>query len=242
MRRTLSLIGGLALGVCFSQFPEYAQQYEQRLGGAVDELKTIVADFDRDATRFGLTRDQALQRYAVSPDDFLVARGTSMDATLARYNKLSTMLADLQSAGPLERVVHLNDYLDSDVGARALQTYKPAVPVTTEGIAWGLAGWVLGYLLAYPILGFLTLPFRWRRGKTPHRRAPLWRGRTREVEVVEVITPVAARQEPAPRRETPVAAPAVPVVAVTPTATPAPAEPARRESQREADLRIVRSI
>ena len=27
----------------------------------------------------------------------------------------------------------LPDYLDSDIGARTLETYKPAVPVTLEG-------------------------------------------------------------------------------------------------------------
>jgi hypothetical protein len=181
------MIGGLALGLCFSQFPEYAQQYEQRLGGAVDELKGIVADFDHDATSFGLTREDALKRYAVSPDGFIVERGTSMDRTLARYSMLNGMLTDLQNAGPLERVWHLGDYLDSDVGARALQTYKPAVPVTLEGFAWGLAGWAIGYLLVYPLLGFFTLPFRWRRGRTPHPKAPLWRGRRSEV-AVETVT------------------------------------------------------
>jgi hypothetical protein len=39
MRRSLSLLGGLGLGLALSQFPEYAQQYTQRLGGAVDELR-----------------------------------------------------------------------------------------------------------------------------------------------------------------------------------------------------------
>jgi len=68
MRRTLATLGGLALGFAFSQFPEYAQQYEQRLGGAVDELRIIVDDFDADARKFGLTRPEALQHYATSPE------------------------------------------------------------------------------------------------------------------------------------------------------------------------------
>src|SRR5690606_31307549 len=63
MRRALSIVGGLALGFGFAQFPQYAQQYEQRLGGAVDELRIIVDDFDRGAASFGLTREQALLRY-----------------------------------------------------------------------------------------------------------------------------------------------------------------------------------
>lgn len=182
MRRTLALVGGLALGICLSQFPEYAQQYEQRLGGAVDELRAVIADFDRDATRFGLSRKEALARFAVSPDQFLVARGTSMEQTFARYDELSARLADLEGAGPFQRAMHLGDYLDSDVGARALQTFEPAVPVTPEGLAWGGAGLVLGYLLTSVLVGFITLPFRWRRGRAPHRRVPLW-WRPREIEV-----------------------------------------------------------
>ncbi len=175
MRRTLSILGGLALGFGFAQFPEYAQQYEQRLGGAVDELRIIVEDFDRGATSFGLTREEALQRYAASPDEFLIDRGLSMRMTLQRYEMLSADLMQLQHAGPLERAQHLNLYLDSEIGTRALENYQPAVPVTAEGFAWGLAGAVLGFLLLYPFFGFITLPFRWRNGTTPARKVPLWR-------------------------------------------------------------------
>ena len=49
MRRMIAGIGGLALAIVLSQFPEYAQQYTQRLGGAVDELRVITEDFDRAA-------------------------------------------------------------------------------------------------------------------------------------------------------------------------------------------------
>ena len=187
MRRTLATLGGLGLAIAFSQFPEYAQQYEQRLGGAVNELRIIVADFDNDAQKFGLSREQALQHYAVSGDNFLVARGTSMSRTLARYNELNADLTDLQNAGPLQRLAHLDDYFDNEIGAQALAAYKPAVPVTAEGFMWAIGGFLLGYLLVRALLGFLTLPFRWRRGQLPHRRAPLWRREPREV-VVETVT------------------------------------------------------
>ena len=171
MRRMLATVGGLALGLCFSQFPEYAQQYEQRLGGAVDELRAITTEFDNAAQQAGLSRQQAFSRYEASPDSFLAGRGVSMQTVFARYDELSADLADLQGASPLQRVEHLGQYLDSDVGARALANYKPAVPVTLEGLAWGLAGLVLGYFALYPLLGFLTLPLRWRRGQSPHRKA-----------------------------------------------------------------------
>jgi hypothetical protein len=175
MRRALSILGGLVLGFGFAQFPEYAQQYEQRLGGAVDELRVIVDDFDRAATAFGLSREDALLRYAVSPDEFLIDRGLSMRTTLERYERLNADLAELQNAGPLQRVQHLDRYLDSDVGARALENYQPAVPVTGEGFAWGIAGTLIGYILFYPFFGFITLPFRWRDGRTPAHKVGVGR-------------------------------------------------------------------
>jgi hypothetical protein len=163
MRRTIATLGGLALGLCFSQFPEYAQQYEQRLGGAVDELRIVTTEFDAAAAAAGLSRDDAFARYAASPDDFLVGRGVGMKATFARYDRLSADLADLRGAGPLQRLQHLGQYLDSDVGARALEHYKPAVPVTPEGLFWALGGFGLGYFSLSAALGVLALPFRRRR-------------------------------------------------------------------------------
>jgi len=222
MRRTLAMLGGLGLAAVFAQFPEYAQQYEQRLGGAVDELRIIVADFDADALRFGLSREEALHHYAVSPDAFLVARGESMARTLARYGKLNAQLVDLAGADPWTRVTHLNDYLDGQISSQALAAFRPAVPVTGEGMMWGLAGFALGYGLLAAFLSFLTLPFRWRRGRPPHRRVPLaWRRTPRET-VIDTVTldqVVEARQKtaravvldrPVPRLE-PAPAPAVPV-------------------------------
>ncbi|MBB3444674.1 hypothetical protein FHT93_004547 [Rhizobium sp. BK379] len=42
--RGVILAVGLAGGTLFSQAPEFAQQYRQRIGGAVDELRIIVDD------------------------------------------------------------------------------------------------------------------------------------------------------------------------------------------------------
>jgi hypothetical protein len=188
MRKTLAVLGGLGLAAVFAQFPEYAQQYEQRLGGAVDELRIIVADFDADALRFGLSREDALHHYAVSPDAFLVARGESMARTLARYGRLNAQLIDLAGADAWTRVTHLNDYLDAQISSQALAAFKPAVPVTGEGVMWGIAGFALAYGLLAAFLSFLTLPFRWRNGREPHRRVPLWHKPVPRQLAIETVT------------------------------------------------------
>ena len=48
---TLRLIVGLVFAVALSQFPAFSDQYVQRLGGQVDALAQVAADFDRSARR-----------------------------------------------------------------------------------------------------------------------------------------------------------------------------------------------
>jgi hypothetical protein len=162
MRRIVAGIGGLSLAVVLSQFPEYAQQYTQRLGGAVDELRVITEDFDRAAAAGGLDRPTALARYNASNDDFLAGRGTSMTATFQRYDNLSATLARIEGAGAVERLQALPAYLDTDIGQRTLENYRPAVPVTMEGILYAGGGFILGYLMLSGLWRFASMPFRRR--------------------------------------------------------------------------------
>ena len=163
MRRLIAGIGGVGLAVMLSQFPEYAQQYTQRLGGAVDELRVITENFERSATVAGLDRTQALQRYVGSNDSFLAGQGNSMTATFARYEYLNATLLRIQNADPVTRLQSLPAYLDSDIGRRTLENYQPAVPVTAEGILYAGGGFILGYLVLSALWRFCTLPFRRRR-------------------------------------------------------------------------------
>jgi hypothetical protein len=160
MRRSLSVAGGLILAVVLSQFPEYAQQYQQRLGGAVDELHVITADFDNAATGAGLTRDEALARYAHAPDAFIAGRGTNMAATFARYAQLSAALARMRGADPWQRLRLLPAYFDGDIAERTLDDFKPALPVTEEGLLYAGAGFLLGYLATSVLFLLAVLPFR----------------------------------------------------------------------------------
>ena len=162
MRRIIAGGGGLVLAVALSQFPEYAQQYTQRLGGAVDELRVITEDFDRAAAEGGLDRAQALGRYEASNDDFLAGRGGSMVATFQRYEQLSSTLARIQDADAVERFQSLPAYLDTDIGRRTLESYKPAIPVTMEGILYAGGGFILGYLIFSGLWRFLAMPFKKR--------------------------------------------------------------------------------
>ena len=47
--RTLVLGVAVVSGATTSQLPEFAQQYRQRMGGAIDALSQVVTDFREDA-------------------------------------------------------------------------------------------------------------------------------------------------------------------------------------------------
>ena len=49
--RRLAAAIGLLFALLGMQGPEFTQQYRQRLGGALDELKRAVSVFDADAAR-----------------------------------------------------------------------------------------------------------------------------------------------------------------------------------------------
>jgi hypothetical protein len=51
----LALAIALLAGLIGTQGPEFAQQYRQRPGGAVEELDRIVAEFDAEVQRESLT-------------------------------------------------------------------------------------------------------------------------------------------------------------------------------------------
>ena len=49
--KTLTLVGGMFGAATLSQFPEFTQQYMQRLGGQVDALSVVIQDFDPSAQK-----------------------------------------------------------------------------------------------------------------------------------------------------------------------------------------------
>ncbi len=162
MRRGLSILGGAVLAVLLSQFPEYAQQYTQRLGGAVDELRNAITEFDAEAASNGFTRDQAIVDLESSNSVIAVSRAENFERVLVRYEQLERSLQRIQSATPLERFNLMPQFFDSEIGRRALDDFKPAVPVTSEGFLYAGFGFVAGYGLVWGLFTLLSLPFRRR--------------------------------------------------------------------------------
>lgn len=159
---TLRLILGLIFAAALSQFPAFSDQYVQRLGGQVDALAQVAADFDRSARRAKLTRDEALAE--LSGSAFRDAHAGDMRQVFSRLDRASADLALLRAASPLERMALPHRLRDVETLRATWGDFRPAVPVTGSGFMAAALGFLVGWILA----GLLAAPFR-------RREQPSWR-------------------------------------------------------------------
>ncbi|MEL7430615.1 MAG: DUF2937 family protein [Pseudomonadota bacterium] len=149
---TVFAAAGIAV---FSQAPEFAQQYKQRLGGGIDELQKVVSQFDADAGESGLDRDSALLQMQRSDDSLVQLRGDSMFETIKRFENLTLQRERMNATPAVMQPIHLLRYPDRDLVAGAYEDYRPAVPLTVDGGMWAILGALLvGILGRIPITAF----------------------------------------------------------------------------------------
>src|SRR6056297_4092154 len=163
--RAIALAGGLAVSVGASQFPEYSQQYMQRLSGAVDELSGVVAQFDADAAGLGLGRAAALQDLRAG-GRMGEARAISMGYVLERHQRLSRDLAVLRESTVTGKLLNANHLMDLELAREAWGDFKPAVPLSGAGFALAGLGFLAGYGLVSGIANGLMRLRRRRKAAT----------------------------------------------------------------------------
>jgi len=153
--RRLAAAIGLLFALIGAQGPEFSQQYRQRLGGALDELKRIVVAFNADAAKQSITPVEAIARLEGNPDPLAQARGAAIEADIARRDRLQNALDAMRDAGPLQRIGTMAVDFDPTIGADTLQNFEPALPITSEALLVGalalLVGWGGTHLCAWPI-------------------------------------------------------------------------------------------
>jgi len=158
-----------------SQFPEFYQQYLQRLGGRLDQALIQEARIYEAARSQGLAVEDYLQRFLQSGDPVFQAEGRVIQAALADAEALRGSLMALAEAGPLERPFAIFRHLDHDVLSATFAAFKPALPVTAEGLTYAAIGLLLGLLaLALGERGGKAVTRRWRRHRLRRRNHESW--------------------------------------------------------------------
>lgn len=161
MLKILTIAGGLAGAAGLSQYPEFSQQYTQRLAGQVDALSEVVADFEASALRSGLTRTQAFEQMVGTP--FLLDRQADMRRTFTRHAALTDHLEQLRAATPMARLTMPQRLMDSETLSKTWGDFTPAVPLSASGAVAAGVGYVAGWGLVGALLALLAWPFRRKR-------------------------------------------------------------------------------
>lgn len=164
--RILVLAGGMTGAAGLSQYPEFSQQYMQRLAGAVDELSRFVAAFDSDAADLDLSREEALVQLAQG-GEIGAKRAETVNQTIARHRRLSGDFEALGQAGPFTRAYNARRLTDPEIAEAAWQDFKPALPFTFEGGVFAGVGFISGMLLIALVWAVILMPFRRRDDNPP---------------------------------------------------------------------------
>jgi hypothetical protein len=173
--RALCLLGAVGL----SQAPEFFQQYLQRLGGHLDEARIALARYEAVARESGLTLTRLIETTRAQPAGPVARLADAIAEAQARVLDLESAEAALRAASLWERPFVFLRHVDAEIAARAWTVFKPAVPVTTEGLVYAGAGMVLA-LISYQLLVVLpgrALLRRWRRPEDEVDRAAGGRAR-----------------------------------------------------------------
>ena len=160
MIRSIAMAAGLAGAVALSQFPEFSQQYLQRLSGAVHELEVIVFAVDATAAGAGLSREEALAE--LSDTEFRSGLRDTLAERIARYERLHADYEALKGTAPLARLAQPWRFGDADLLGRTWATYRPAVPVTADGLLAAGIGFAAGWTPTMGLFGGLRRLLRRR--------------------------------------------------------------------------------
>ncbi|HEX9169091.1 MAG TPA: DUF2937 family protein [Roseiarcus sp.] len=152
--RRFALAVAVLAGLIGSQGPEFVQQYRQRLGGALEELNRIIAEFDAEARRQNLSPVEGLRRLDENADPLARQRGEDMAEAIDRAKRLSEQLQAITSGSPLTRLYVMARDFDAGIARSTLDNYEPAAPLTLGALAVaGFAafwGWAATHLIAWP--------------------------------------------------------------------------------------------
>jgi hypothetical protein len=155
----IALFFAFIFGFSATQAPEFWQQYQQRLGGAIDELAAIVAQFDKDASAQHLDEKAAVARLEANSDPLIQGQGIEEQHIIDRLAKLRHAQAAFNSPNVMSKWIALAQTFDPEIAARAYEAYQPAVPTTPDGFISGVIGFVIGWVLTH-IIG---LPIKHRK-------------------------------------------------------------------------------
>lgn len=147
MFRIVLIVFALLCAGAMSQFPEFYQQYKQRMGGALDELNRQVEALDARASERDLNRFDYIRRFELNEDPVIQGEGQAMVETLGRQKRFQESMDRLMAAPWYMQSIETLFHLEPDIAIETAKAFVPAIPLSVSGGAHAFLGFFFGYLL-----------------------------------------------------------------------------------------------
>ncbi len=166
LREAMAMLVALVVAVAASQVPAFVQQYEQRLGGALQEAQRQLGQFEGNAAAAGLSFNDYLRHLTQSSDPAVARTGDTVAGVARRVAELGAEAQALAAASHLMKPVVLAGRYDPDLLAGAWRQFQLTLLLDPE---FAVVGLVLGWLLHRLVWAVLDLA-RPRQRHRPYER------------------------------------------------------------------------
>lgn len=143
--KLIDRIFALITALIFLQIPLFIQQYTQRLAGHLDELRYQVSLISEVSTQSGKTLQEFISKFVHSADFDFARQGDLMQAMVERLDKLNNSYLGLHHATLLKKPFIFLYYSDWEIVKSTFRSFKVGIPLSIEGIIYGVVGLVVGY-------------------------------------------------------------------------------------------------
>lgn len=156
-----------------SQIPGYVQEYEQRLGGARDEVTRLLAEFSAIAVRSGTDLATYAARLAGDDDPNIGATGREIISLTEREDRMTAHAEALAASSRFMKPVVLVQSGDRAIMAATWNAYQHTLTLDPEFGAIGLGvGWFVFIILAAIVGAMMPRPrYRVRAEKLRRSRS-----------------------------------------------------------------------
>lgn len=141
--RVILLLGVMAGGCA----PSFINQYQQRLGGRLDQVLQDLAPFQAIANRYhGGSLDALIQHHLNSSDRTFYEEGAAIQAMADSVVRLREALAGMDT-DVLHQLLYLVQHHDPEIVSATLAVYEPAFVMSVDSLMvagiLGLSVWLL---------------------------------------------------------------------------------------------------
>jgi len=134
--RTVSAAGALV----FIQVPAFLVQYQQRLGGHVDELALLIKKYKSAAAGNSRTVEEYIGLHLQSDVKEFVSTGRIMADNMDRFTGLSEALKNLSGSKGLTKFFYFIKDMDIDICKAAFKNFVPGISFHFDTLLYGAMG------------------------------------------------------------------------------------------------------